>query len=234
VCSTSNRELVRSLGANHVIDYTEEDFTRGERRYDVILDNVMNHPPSATARVLTPTGTLIPNSIGNKGGFWAGLPRLARAAVTGRGSDRCTVPSAASGARSPEGGADASGYVWPGRDGGPMSADSPGQALERVCDRAGLVENPKPARAKSEAPRPFVSFHGLRHTAASIVLAGGVPLLVVSRQLGHRNPNVTAEVYAHLLHDAQLDEAMSAFGSSADLAGDIAGEPATAANPPPA
>jgi NADPH:quinone reductase-like Zn-dependent oxidoreductase len=46
----------------------------------------MNHPPSATARVLTPTGRLIANSIGNKGGFWAGLPRLARAAVIGRGS----------------------------------------------------------------------------------------------------------------------------------------------------
>jgi NADPH:quinone reductase-like Zn-dependent oxidoreductase len=46
----------------------------------------MNHPPSATARVLTPTGTLIANSIGNKGGFWAGLPRLPRAAVMGRGS----------------------------------------------------------------------------------------------------------------------------------------------------
>lgn len=64
--------------------------------------------------------------------------------------------------------------------------------------------------------RPLVSFHGLRHTAASVMLARGVPLLVVSRQLGHRNPNVTAEVYAHLLHDAQLDEAMSAFAPRGD------------------
>jgi NADPH:quinone reductase-like Zn-dependent oxidoreductase len=60
-------DLVRSLGADHVVDYTKEDFTRGEQRYDVILDNVMNHPPSATARVLSPTGLLIPNRLGNSG-----------------------------------------------------------------------------------------------------------------------------------------------------------------------
>ena len=76
--------MVRSLGADHVIDYTQADFTRVERRYDVILDNVMNRPPSATARLLTPTGVFIPNSVGNTGGFFAGLPRMARAAVMGR------------------------------------------------------------------------------------------------------------------------------------------------------
>ena len=96
VSSTRNLDLLRSLGADHVIDYTEEDFTRDERRYDVILDNVMNHPPSKTARVLTPTGIFIPNSVGNTGGLLAGLPRMARAALMGRGSTdvqpvRCVV-----------------------------------------------------------------------------------------------------------------------------------------------
>ncbi len=86
VCSTRNLELVRSLGADHVIDYTREDFTRGEQRYDVILDNVMNRRPSVTARLLTPTGIFMPNSVGNSGGLFAGLLRMARAAVMGRGS----------------------------------------------------------------------------------------------------------------------------------------------------
>ena len=86
VCSASNADLVRSLGADHVIDYEQEDFTRSDRRYDVILDNVMNHSPSATARRLTSTGMLIPNSVGNTGGLFAGLPRMARAALIGRGS----------------------------------------------------------------------------------------------------------------------------------------------------
>jgi NADPH:quinone reductase-like Zn-dependent oxidoreductase len=84
VCSARNLELVRSLGADHVIDHTAQDFTRGGQRYDVILDNVMNHPPSATARVLAPSGTFIPNSVGNTGGVFAGLPRMARAKLMGR------------------------------------------------------------------------------------------------------------------------------------------------------
>jgi NADPH:quinone reductase-like Zn-dependent oxidoreductase len=86
VCGPRNVELVRSLGADHVIDYTAEDFTQGRPGYDVILDNVLNHPPKAVARLLASDGVLIPNSIGNTGGMFAGLPRIARAALMGKGA----------------------------------------------------------------------------------------------------------------------------------------------------
>lgn len=67
VCSTRNVELVRSLGAAHVVDYTREDFTDARVRYDVILDNVGNRPLSRLRRVLTPTGTLVANGGGSPG-----------------------------------------------------------------------------------------------------------------------------------------------------------------------
>ena len=88
VCGTRGIELVRSLGADHVIDYTREDFTQSGRRFDVILDNVLNYPPKAAARVLAPGGTFIPNSLGYTGGMLAGLPRMARAVLMGLGSTR--------------------------------------------------------------------------------------------------------------------------------------------------
>jgi NADPH:quinone reductase-like Zn-dependent oxidoreductase len=59
VCSTRNVEMVRSLGADHVIDYTQENYTDGEVRYDLILDNVGNHSLSDNRRVMSPDGVLV-------------------------------------------------------------------------------------------------------------------------------------------------------------------------------
>ncbi|NIS76833.1 MAG: zinc-binding dehydrogenase [Deltaproteobacteria bacterium] len=66
VCSTRNVDMVRSIGADHVIDYTREDFTKSAKRYDLILDQVANHPLKDCRRVLTSRGVHIPNS-GNRG-----------------------------------------------------------------------------------------------------------------------------------------------------------------------
>jgi NADPH:quinone reductase-like Zn-dependent oxidoreductase len=59
VCSTRNVDMVRSLGADRVIDYTHEDFAEGAARYDVILDNVGNHSLSECRRVLNPEGKYV-------------------------------------------------------------------------------------------------------------------------------------------------------------------------------
>jgi NADPH:quinone reductase-like Zn-dependent oxidoreductase len=59
VCSARNVDLVRSAGADHVIDYTSEDFTRDGRRYDVVFDLVGNRSLAECRRVLTPGGTLV-------------------------------------------------------------------------------------------------------------------------------------------------------------------------------
>jgi NADPH:quinone reductase-like Zn-dependent oxidoreductase len=77
VCSTRNVELVRSLGADHVIDYTKETFTEMAERYDLILDNVGNHSVLDTRRALEPTGILVLVS-GPKDDPWLGP--LSRAA----------------------------------------------------------------------------------------------------------------------------------------------------------
>ena len=69
VCSGRNAEMVRALGADHVIDYAQEDFTRSGKRYDVILDNVGNHTLSECRRVLNPNGICV----------IAGAPRKAAA-----------------------------------------------------------------------------------------------------------------------------------------------------------
>ncbi|HEY1179773.1 MAG TPA: NAD(P)-dependent alcohol dehydrogenase, partial [Phytomonospora sp.] len=86
VCGPANTGFVRSIGADDAIDYTATDFTRASERYDVILDNVLNHPPTRTAKALAPGGRLLPNSVGDTGNaVLAGLPRIARASILGLG-----------------------------------------------------------------------------------------------------------------------------------------------------
>jgi NADPH:quinone reductase-like Zn-dependent oxidoreductase len=70
VCSTRNVDMVRSIGADHVIDYTQEDFTQGGQRYDLIFDLVGNRSLSDCRGALTPKGTLILSS--GHGGRWLG------------------------------------------------------------------------------------------------------------------------------------------------------------------
>ena len=84
VCSTRNVELVRSIGAAQVIDYTTEDFTDGRVRYDVILDNVGNRPLNRLRRALTPTGTLVLNGGGSPGHVLGPVGSILRAVVVNR------------------------------------------------------------------------------------------------------------------------------------------------------
>src|SRR5258708_28593403 len=83
VCSTRNIELVQSLGADHVIDYTKEDFTKGDQKYDVILDTVANHSLSECRRVLTPNGiyVLIGGGGVNEQGLVGALGKALKAAL---------------------------------------------------------------------------------------------------------------------------------------------------------
>ena len=83
VCSTRNVDLVKSLGADHVIDYTKEDFTKGAERYDVMLDNVGNRSLSECRQVLTPNGkyVLIGGGGANEQGFLGGLGKALWAMV---------------------------------------------------------------------------------------------------------------------------------------------------------
>jgi NADPH:quinone reductase-like Zn-dependent oxidoreductase len=84
VCSTQNVDLVRSIGADHVIDYTKEDFTRRGERYDFILDNVANHSLSSLRRALASTGTLVPNAGRFDNRWFAGGGRVLAANVLSR------------------------------------------------------------------------------------------------------------------------------------------------------
>jgi NADPH:quinone reductase-like Zn-dependent oxidoreductase len=70
VCSTRNVDMVRSLGADHVIDYTQTDSTKSDERYDVIVDNVGNHSVSANRNMLVADGRMV--IVGGPKGDWLG------------------------------------------------------------------------------------------------------------------------------------------------------------------
>lgn len=78
VCSTTKVDVVRSLGADDVIDYTQQDFTRSDERYDVLVDLVGNRSLAECRRALKPKGVLV--MCAGRGGKWLGpLPRMLRA-----------------------------------------------------------------------------------------------------------------------------------------------------------
>jgi NADPH:quinone reductase-like Zn-dependent oxidoreductase len=81
VCSARNADMVRSLGADRIVDYAKEDFTKGAQRYDVIIDIVGNHSVSEVRRVLTPHGRYV--MVGGPSGRWLDpLPRAFSLLVT--------------------------------------------------------------------------------------------------------------------------------------------------------
>ncbi|MEV1080197.1 NAD(P)-dependent alcohol dehydrogenase [Streptomyces sp. NPDC050211] len=86
VCRTRNVDMVRSLGADHVVDYSQEDFTRSGRRYDVVLDLVGNKSLSEFRSVLTPAGTLVLSGGGtyNGGTFFGPMSLFFQGRVVGR------------------------------------------------------------------------------------------------------------------------------------------------------
>jgi NADPH:quinone reductase-like Zn-dependent oxidoreductase len=83
VCSTRNVELVRSIGADHVIDYTGDDFTRIRERYDLVVDNVGNRPLRHLRRIVIPGGKLI-LAAGGRGRWVEPLPTMLKTFVYSR------------------------------------------------------------------------------------------------------------------------------------------------------
>ena len=80
VCSTRNLDMVRSIGADHVIDYTKEDFTEGGQKYDLIFDNVGAHSLKDMRRALNPDGLLLANGAPAPTGWFGGLGHPLKAA----------------------------------------------------------------------------------------------------------------------------------------------------------
>ena len=97
-----------------------------------------------------------------------------------------------------QGGADPRGYIWHGRDPDlAMPIALPTRRLAEIQHLAGMVD---------ENGKPFIDLHGLRHSRASHLLLAGVPLLEVSRFLGHTSQLITAETYAHLVPDQEFSK----------------------------
>lgn len=90
VAGSKNLDLLRSIGADHVVDYTRDDFTALAERYDLIFDNVGNHSMARTRRALKPTGLLLSNGGGHAGGK---LGRTLRAMVVSRFVRQQAAPS---------------------------------------------------------------------------------------------------------------------------------------------
>lgn len=83
VCSTRNVDMVRSLGADHVVDYTKENFTAGSERYDIILDNVGSQGFSDMAKVMRPGGIIVVVGGSKKGPFLGPIKRVAWSKIVG-------------------------------------------------------------------------------------------------------------------------------------------------------
>lgn len=100
VCGAGSTEMVRSLGATHVVDHHREDFTGRDARYDVILDNVGNLPLGRLRRALTPTGILVANGGGSPGrvfGAIGSMLKLTAVNTVARHSPRPIIPATPSG-----------------------------------------------------------------------------------------------------------------------------------------
>lgn len=81
VCGPGNVELARELGADHVIDYTQDDYTQGEARYDLILDNVANRSLADARKAVAAGGSYLSNSARSEGRWFGAVGRMAYAGI---------------------------------------------------------------------------------------------------------------------------------------------------------